>query len=213
MGFGSAAPATLQRFLPGTTFVRTVRTGLFVFSFGMVASIPKTAHSEDNVIFIVQPSRSAYIAGDTVILAVKVQIKPHYYLYGNPVGPGGGRPLTISIGQKYPAVRWLEVKKLKADKIGPPFGDWVWAYRKETVFFCRGVVVQHSKNGVIAHNGSIDLEGLLCRNECRLQSFTLPFSITIGPRSYAAGHFFNDPDLLGKYAASVRMTDLAIDSR
>ena len=213
MEFETVAPAIAHIFFPGTSFFRTVRSAFLAFTFGIIASIPKTVQSGDAVIFTVLPSRSAYITGDTVILAVKAQIKPQYYLYGNPVGPGGGRPLIISIGQKYPAVRWLEVKKPKADKIGPPFGDWVWAYRKETVFFCRGVVVQHNKNGVMAHNGSIELDGLLCRDACRLQHFTLPFSINIGPRSYTTGDFFDDPEMLRKYVVSVPMAALAAENR
>lgn len=190
-----------------------VRMASRLFTVGIAALMPGMVHAEDNIQLTMQPSKISYSTGDTVLLAIKAKIGPQYYLYGNPVGPGGGWPLHVSIQQKCSAVRWLEVKKQHAEKIGPPFGDWVWAYRKEAVFFCVGVVVLHNKNGAIVSSGSIRIEGLLCRESCSLQVYTLPFSIDILPRSNTAGHFVNDPGLQTKYRASIPMVDLTSGGR
>jgi hypothetical protein len=195
----------MRKVLQGSCVSPVVLTAALLFTFGIVLRMPAAVNTEDDVVFNIRSSKTSYITGDTVLLAVKIKIRPHYYLYGNPVGPGGGRPLTVAIQQKCPDIRWVAVKKLKAEKVGPPFGDWVWVYRNETVLFCVGVVVLHNKTGTISTGVSIRLEGLLCRESCRLQAFVLPCSIDIAPRSYTVGQFANDPDLL--YIASTPMAD------
>ena len=156
----------------------------------------------------VLPSEMVYIPSDTVIVALKMTIPPGHVLYGNPVGPGAGRPLSISVKCDDPGVRWLSVKKLKAEKFGPPFGDWVWIYRNEAVFFCIGIVAAEYDWDLQNCSGTIIFEGLLCRNACTLIEKSVPFSFTIGMKKRSSEQFENNGDILKKYRCAVPMMDL-----
>jgi hypothetical protein len=120
-----------------------------------------------------------YSFGDTLIIAVTVQIPEGFVLVGNPTGPGIGRPSKIRILSADRGIRWVEVRKMDAEKYGPPFGDWVWVYRHEAVFFCKGIIVQKGSVAPVHFEGVVEFEGLLCRNECRFAVWKAPFSLTI----------------------------------
>ena len=127
----------------------------------------------EDIELTVLPSEMVYVPSDTVVVALKMTIPAGHVLYGNPIGPGAGRPLSILVKCDDPGVRWLSVKKLKAEKFGPPFGDWVWIYRNEAVFFCIGIVAAEYDWELQNYKGSIIVEGLLCRNACKTESISL----------------------------------------
>ncbi|MBN1578798.1 MAG: hypothetical protein JW913_19720 [Chitinispirillaceae bacterium] len=164
--------------------------------------------SEDEVEITANPSKMAYAPSDTVIIALKVHLPPEYVLYGNPKGPGVGRPVAISIACDDPGVRWLAVKKLKAEKYGPSFGEWVWVYRNETFFFCTGVIASEYNGENQTCKGSIIFEGLLCRDACRMLVKLVPFLFTIAVKDRAADRFGAFADIQPKYKSAAWMMDL-----
>jgi len=90
--------------------------------------------------------QTAYGLGDTVVIGLRAAIPPGYHLYGNPLGPGIGKPLNLfvsktSLGNKTPwNITWTEARKSVPKRFQPPIGSWVWAYEREAFFFVKGVL-------------------------------------------------------------------------
>lgn len=135
--------------------------------------------------FSLQPDKSEYAHGDTVVLGVKVSIPDKYHLYSNPLGPGIGKPFLLTAEQNE-NIRWIEARKSPPQKFQPPFGDWVWAYKNEAFFFLKGVVT--AKSGPV--KGTINMDALVCHNSCIPVSKTLEYTIPVksdadSPRSFS----------------------------
>ena len=93
--------------------------GILIFTFyGIIQADPLSV----NVI----PEFNAYTEGDTVIIALDVQIEDGHHLYSNPLGPGIGIPLEISV-TKPGGIEWFALQKEEPIRFTPDFGDWVWA--------------------------------------------------------------------------------------
>jgi hypothetical protein len=165
--------------------------------------------AEDKPEFRVIPSRKAYMPSDTVIIAVEVHIPPDFYLCGNPLGPGTGRAMEIVVACSDTLINWCEVKKIKAEKYGPPFGEWIWAYRDTTTVFCTGRV---SPSAAVGHElkGVLLFRGLFCHTTCRLMEKKLPFSIKVGAETQV-DHFTDDTTLSRQYVQASRMSDLPVE--
>jgi len=110
----------------------------------------------------VRADKNSYGRGDTVRLGVTVKVPARYHLYGNPLGPGIGRPLRLAISGP-PEVRWIAAHKIKARQYQPPEGDWVWAYTGEAAFFFTGIVSAEA-SGVL--DGAIAIQALICHTAC-----------------------------------------------
>lgn len=145
--------------------------------------------------------RQVYHPGDTVIVAVQVGIPFGYHLYGNPLGPGIGRPLSVWIegGEE---IRWLEARKLPAEKFTPDIGSWVWAYRYRTVIFVKGIVPERNRR---TYRGTICIEGLLCKVSCLLTKKKVRFAIPVSGRTADDSPFTEHFDLAQEYARSEPM--------
>lgn len=131
-------------------------------------------------------SKEEYTPGDTVIVALRVIVPGHYHLYGNPLGPGIGRPLSINV-RGGDGVRWLDIVKMKAEKFRPAIGDWVWAYDKEAVFFLRGIA---GPAGEV--RGKAVFDALICYTACYPVRYELPFTVRIDPQAGRLRHFTKD---------------------
>jgi thiol:disulfide interchange protein len=107
-------------------------------------------------------SKKAYAPRETVIVALHVIIPESYHLYANPLGPGIGKPVVIRV-RASKGIQWLDLYKSPPGKFTPEIGDWVWAYEKETFFFCKGVL---AKNPPPVVRSWISLQGLVCHTSC-----------------------------------------------
>lgn len=107
-------------------------------------------------------SKKAYAPRETVIAALKVAIPENYHLYANPLGPGIGKPVTVRV-RAAEGIQWLEMYKSPPEKFTPEMGGWVWAYEKEAVFFCKGIV---SAEPPAVIRSWISLQGLVCHTAC-----------------------------------------------
>lgn len=106
--------------------------------------------------------KSSYQVGDTVVVALRCTIPDNFHLYGNPLGPGIGKPLSLEVGAGENFL-WVGGKKSKAKKFKPEMGDWVWAYEKETFFFITGRI----KDGITNDFSlNITLDALICHTSC-----------------------------------------------
>ncbi len=177
---------------------------LFLICISAISAVIAGEESE----FRLVPSKTIYAPRDTVVLALRVEIPDGYCLYGNPKGPGVGRPLYISIESDDEGVQWLAVKKMNAEKYGPSFGEWVWVYRNETTFFCIGLITSPPRRWRTTFNGSIRFDGLFCRDACRSLATSIPFSFVISENTASARYFADNRDLPEKYKHSMPMMDL-----
>ncbi len=130
--------------------------------------------------------KESYSAGDTVVIGIKVDIPEKYHLYSNPLGPGIGKPLMLSLDQN--GVRWLEVRKSSPEKFVPSVGDWVWAYEGNAYFFVKGVITSDVGSDV---KGSINLDALFCYTSCVPVENTTDYHINVGQK-LASGSIFTD---------------------
>ncbi len=138
------------------------------------------------------PSKNAYTAGDSIILALKIIIPEKYHLYGNPLGPGIGKPIEISIDGAKDVV-WDGVRKPAAKKFKPPVGEWVFAYDNQAVFYLTGKIAPEISGNI---EGLIHIEGLICNTACIPVKKEIPFNINLKATAESDLHFKNYPDLL-----------------
>ena len=164
---------------------------------------------------------AAYGVGDTVVVGIRVGIPFGYHLYGNPLGPGVGKPLGLYINRISPSdsgnnidsgigVAWFEALKGASKKYKPPMGEWVWAYESEAYFFLRGVLniedgASVSGNQKIKYEAAID--ALICRTACvpveKRITFELSASSDISDKSAPA--FSGAASWRARYAKSEPM--------
>jgi thiol:disulfide interchange protein len=131
-------------------------------------------------------SKQSYGPGDTVLIALDVGIPRHYHLYGNPLGPGIGRPLTIEINGGE-GIAWLDIVKTVPKKFSPEIGDWVYAYEKQAIFCLRGIA---RDAGLV--QGTIVFNGLECHTSCYPVHYEIPFTVAIAAGAPASAHFLSD---------------------
>ncbi|MFC1476616.1 protein-disulfide reductase DsbD family protein [Fibrobacterota bacterium] len=119
--------------------------------------------------------KKAYNPGDTVIVALQCRIPDKYHLYGNPLGPGIGKPLKIKVSENK-GIEWIRAKKTPASKFHPAIGGWVWAYKHEATFFVIGTVTADSAESVV---DTLIMESLICENSCLPVTKEIPLVIPL----------------------------------
>jgi thiol:disulfide interchange protein DsbD len=153
------------------------------------------------------PSKAVYVPGDTVVIALRVGIPANYHLYGNPMGPGIGRPVTIGVSGAA-GVAWLDIKKTKPKKYTPAVGEWVWAYDRQASFFLRGIAP--AADGEV--KGLAVFDGLICHTSCFPRHLELPFTFRISAAAPAAAHFAGDRKTASSFADATGKMDFEKDA-
>ncbi len=134
--------------------------------------------------------KSSYGPGDTVVAAVHVFVPSKFHLYANPLGPGIGKPVIVSLG-KSDDIQWVTLRKSAPEKFTPEIGGWVWAYEKNAYFYCKGVLSPHPSKEI--HTGFV-LQGLMCATACIPVS--LVKDVDVGVSASSSGlSFEKHPDL------------------
>ena len=164
---------------------------LIVITFFSFCSLPVFA--QDDIQVELQTSKKSFSLGDTVITSLVVTIPEKYHLYGSPLGPGIGKPLTI-ISDNNSSIKWIDILKLPAKKFTPSIGDWVWAYEKNTAFFLRGVIVNDSSDKI---KGTVQFTGLICHTACVPVSKKINYEIEIDKNKNSSTAFEEDSTLAG----------------
>ncbi|MBN1128778.1 MAG: thioredoxin family protein [Chitinispirillaceae bacterium] len=134
----------------------------------------KDVHSSDLAVRV-HTDRPAYMSGDTAIVMLKVDIPEKHHLYGNPLGPGIGKPLQLGIRDAGP-LRLLRIYKSPPRKYKPLAGDWVWAYEKNAWFFLACVLPHEAPDSL---TGIIELDALICHTACMPVFKEIPFLLKI----------------------------------
>ena len=166
----------------------------FVVSFAFVSLllIAVQTSADENITIDLVTSKSAYAPGDTVILGLKVNIPGKFHLYGNPLGPGIGKPVNIGIEGAGKMV-WLDIKKNAPVKFYPSTGDWVWAYKTNAYFFVKGIV-GHTSDSVV--NGNLLFNALMCSKSCIPVEKSIPFTLKMSNVNAGEALFQNRQEFL-----------------
>ncbi len=144
-------------------------------SFSFLLLFARLAYPFEDLSVTAFTDKASYSSTDTVRLVLQVDIPDEYYLYANPLGPGIGKPLQITISETE-GIEWVGLRKKAPQKFHPPVGDWVWAYEVETFFFLTGAI--HSPE-VTQLQGTIVLDGLICKTACIPVMHEKEFTITL----------------------------------
>ena len=116
--------------------------------------------------------------GDKSFLTLKVEIPKDSHIYGNPKGPGTGKPTTLNI-KKNDHFLIQEPKFLPAEKFYG-FGEkkFTWVYHHETKIFLPFKVKEKAPLG--QNYLDIEYQSLLCTNStCLPQNFNIRYPIEI----------------------------------
>ncbi|NLD99256.1 MAG: hypothetical protein GX640_05230, partial [Fibrobacter sp.] len=149
-------------------------------------------------------SKKTYTPGDTVTIGLIVKIPDKFHLYGNPLGPGIGKPLQVKV-KNASAVKWLSVYKTKPNTFKPAIGDWVWAYEKEASFFVKGILADTAKGDV---QGEIIFEGLICYTSCIPVNNVITFTINVTSERTTTADFAEEPLIVDSYRKATEYFDL-----
>ncbi len=129
--------------------------------------------------------KDQYTSGDTIIVAMHVMIPEGFHLYGNPLGPGIGKPLSIKAGMNN-GITWFKAQKQPATKFHPPMGKWVWAYEEKAIFFITGVIEGDIDDWVV---DTVVIEGLICEKSCIPITKNVVISCNIAPETSSIKSF------------------------
>ena len=117
-------------------------------------------------------------AGSSGLLIIKIEIPDNHYIYGNPKGPGTGRPTSINVS---PVANFIfDPAKFAPAKKYTPKGEthYVWIYEKETKINIPFKVNENTKQG--EYIIFISAQALLCSNTTCIPydlSFKYPIKI------------------------------------
>jgi thiol:disulfide interchange protein len=117
-------------------------------------------------------------AGESGILTIKIEIPDKLYIYGNPKGPGVGRPTTIEVN--HPDNFIFEAAGFAAPKKYTPKGetDYVWIYEKETEIDIPFIVQKNTKQG--EYKITVLVKALVCSDRaCTPEDFSFKYPIRI----------------------------------
>lgn len=102
--------------------------------------------------------------GDTVRIALKIEIPEKYHLYSNPLGPGIGKPLQLKlIGDD--RVAWFQAKSEAPEKFIPEGMEdlWTWSFEDSAFILFEGLV---EKSLTSSYTGTLIVDGLVCKTAC-----------------------------------------------
>lgn len=121
-----------------------------------------------------------YEVGDTVSFALTINIPKNYHLYSNPLGPGIGKPLSLSFSNS-DFFDILEAKKENPKKFIPKGmeTDWTWAWENEAHLFVKAIIQKEINNSASI---TANISGLICKTDCLPISKDITLSTSIGLR-------------------------------
>ncbi|MHC4829577.1 MAG: protein-disulfide reductase DsbD family protein, partial [Planctomycetota bacterium] len=113
------------------------------------------------------------IDGDTVRAAIQIKIEEGWHLYDEDLGPGVGKPTTVTMGGS--GVSWSKVRFPKAERYEQPgLGDggadtWVNGHHGTIVLYASGKLAGAGSAGAF----QAEIDGLTCKESC------IPYNETV----------------------------------
>ncbi len=151
-----------------------------------------------------EPERLKIPAGDEGYVTVTAEMPGRSYIYGNPKGPGIGKPTVVS-AKTGPGIRAGAPRYLPAHKYSPGDGDFVWVYRDTARFHIPVTVLKGTIPGT--YQVEITFSALLCsRNSCTPKNRAFHYPVTVVPAG-STGTRYSDT-LRESYSRSVPVTGM-----
>ena len=137
--------------------------------------------------YTISYDKQVYNLNDTAHIQVRVVIPHEHHLYGNPLGPGIGKPTTLT-PLSTSGLNWLKVEAPRTEKFTPPGSEdqWVWSWHDTISFYFTALIT--NPDSLIA---SIELDGLICKDAC----IPLYDTIALFPQEASARPFALGQDL------------------
>jgi copper chaperone CopZ/DsbC/DsbD-like thiol-disulfide interchange protein len=128
--------------------------------------------------------RDALRPGDSFRVAVVIDIKDGWHIYGNPLGPGIGKPTVVSVaaseGFHFDSTRYAPAHKATQD-FGEAGKTWVWEISGRSFHYLTGRVGENVATGKIEPN--ITVSGQVCNPiSCLPGSVSVPLVVLIVPQ-------------------------------
>lgn len=149
------------------------------------------------------PGEIAVARGGEQVIVLKVELPPRTHIYGNPKGPGTGKPTEVSVkkidGIVFEEQRFLPPKKFffSGEK------EYTWGYEGETKIFLPFKVSERVRPGL--YHAEITFDSLLCSDSAG-SSYCAPrvFRFKYPVRVLDAGHTAteHDKDISSEYTRS-----------
>ncbi|MBN2157936.1 MAG: hypothetical protein JW807_00980 [Spirochaetes bacterium] len=139
-------------------------------------------------------------------MVIQVELPSHTHIYGNPKGPGTGKPTEVTVkapaGLEFGAARFLEPDKFYF----PGEKEYTWGYEDETRIYIPFTVRAATRMGI--NKTTVTFDSLLCTDTissggsayCIPKLFIIDCPIRILPQG-SAGTAHN-ADIVAEYAAS-----------
>jgi len=122
--------------------------------------------------------------GDSFRVAVVVDITDGWHIYGNPVGPGLGKPTVVSVapaeGFRFEPARYAAAHKAEQD-LGEFGTTWVWEHTGQTVHYLTGHIDSDAQPAEVELD--ITVFGQVCNPQsCLPGSVTAQLAVRIVPK-------------------------------
>lgn len=151
-------------------------------------------YAQPEVTINVEYDKNSYFLEDIVIIAISCNIPAGYHLYSNPLGPGIGKPLKLSV-KPNKNIQWIDARKEIPKKYKPELGNWVWAYESKATFFLTGVLKENIDKEQKAISDTIILDALICKSVCIPFYKEIPISIKLSDKKSSNISFENNKKL------------------
>lgn len=151
---------------------------LAVIVISMLVSVPAAMANTLRVYPI--EKRITISPGQQSYIALRSIIPPDHHIYGNPKGPGVGKPTILSVNQaryfSFQGTRYLKPVKFYT----PGDSNYCWGYEGETYFFIPFSVAPSCPPG--EYGLKVNVDALLCsRTTCFPQSLQVDVIVNTGP--------------------------------
>ncbi len=171
--------------------IAVIKRTIWLLFFLLLAS---NIYAQPDITIDVAYDKDSYAVDDIVIIALNFTIPAGYHLYGNPLGPGIGKPLNLSV-KSNENIQWIDARKQSPQKFKPDIGDWVWAYESKATFFLTGVLKGQIDNKQQEINDTIILDALICKNVCIPLYKEIRISIKLSDKQRSQISFKNNKTL------------------
>jgi thiol:disulfide interchange protein len=188
-------------------FVLSTQKGLFMTrrrnaTFILLFALITTVFAQADLTIKPVLDKSGYAPGDTIVAALECVIPEGHHLYGNPLGPGIGKPLEITLNDNKGIV-WIKAFKIPPKKYQPPVEGWVWAYEKKAWFFIQGIIAASA--GADIHD-TLNFNALICRDACIPIDKNIALHIPVSNTKVVSGLFDGNKYLRDQFTKAQEMS-------
>jgi len=125
--------------------------------------------------------QNAVPAGGAFRIAVDLEIEFGWHIYGNPLGPGVGKPTEVKVkapdGIRIGPALYLPASRHDQPELGP--GQWVWTYEDHTRIYLKGRIRPDTAPG--RYEVALTVDCLACTDQCVEDELELAVTVDVVP--------------------------------